>query len=351
MKKNLAFDLNSHLAKRINKEQEIIDNVKKRPQFPAPTKVESSSSTAGEAANNHEEGEKAEISENKNPSVGQKTFISTHKSDDINDYRDSEDIVEQKVNVLAELIKTSKSFIIYTGAGISTSAKIPDYRSKTGVWTLLEKGEKVEKKIEIDQAEPTIAHNAINTLVNANICKFVVSTNIDGLHRKSGIPADKIAEIHGNCYLESCVKCKKEYLREFSCMNKGSFQLGDNTDDIHKIGEEVHLTGRICEVDGCGGMLRDSIVKFGENLIDKELQNANRISEEGDLALVLGSSMRVSPACNMPRRVLRNQQRGKLVVVNFQMTPFEDEIWLHIHSEIDTVMNILLTKLADLIKK
>lgn len=56
-------------------------------------------------------------------------------------------------------------------------------------------------------------------LVNKGYLKHVISQNVDGLHRRSGIPADKLCEVHGNTNVEFCEKCKKEYLRDFRVRN------------------------------------------------------------------------------------------------------------------------------------
>jgi len=47
------------------------------------------------------------------------------------------------------------------------------------------------------------------------ILKHIISQNIDGLHRKSGIPANQISEVHGNNNLEICVDCGKNYMRDY----------------------------------------------------------------------------------------------------------------------------------------
>ena len=56
---------------------------------------------------------------------------------------------------------------------------------------------------------------ALKSLIDLNICKHIVSQNTDGLHRKSGVHAENISELHGNTNLEGCSKCGKEYLRDF----------------------------------------------------------------------------------------------------------------------------------------
>ncbi len=100
---------------------------------------------------------------------------------------------------------------------------------------------------------------ALVELDNLGLIHFLVSTNVDGLHRRAGTPANKMAELHGNCYKEVCNKCGKEYLRTF---------------DVTR-GRMDHKTGRSCEDEQCRGELLDDIINFGENLPHSEL-NATR---------------------------------------------------------------------------
>jgi NAD-dependent histone deacetylase SIR2 len=96
------------------------------------------------------------------------------------------------------------------------------------------------------QAVPSKTHMAIVELSRRGILKYCISQNIDGLHRRSGLEPDKIAELHGNTNLEKCNQCKRQYFRDYKC--KGDRYNG-------------HKTGRKCE---CGGDLCDSIIHFGE---------------------------------------------------------------------------------------
>ena len=120
--------------------------------------------------------------------------------------------IVSKSKSLAKLIAKSKHFVVFTGAGISTSAGISDFRGPKGVWTLEEKKEKgLESNAKINNvllqdAMPTKTHMAILALANSNHIKFLISQNIDGLHMFSGIPRGKMAELHGNMFISCCEK-------------------------------------------------------------------------------------------------------------------------------------------------
>jgi len=182
-----------------------------------------------------------------NTNLGKKTGALS--KDDLTEYIDEPEVLKEKAKLLAKLIKESKYLCCYTGAGISTSCKIPDYRGPKGVWTMQSIGKKMEKSISLTLALPSPCHYSLVKLHEDKILKCTISTNVDGLHKRSGIPDEQLLELHGNIYLEKCVKCKHEYFRKFSV---GS---GRN-----------HETGRKCEQKGCDGKLLDSIIHFGENL-------------------------------------------------------------------------------------
>jgi len=244
---------------------------------------------------------------------------------DMTEYWDKPQVFRENIKKLAQLIRDSKHLVIYTGAGISTSASIPDYRGENGLWTKADRGEKPPPCKDLAQALPTPAHMIIRSLMDAGICKFVVSTNIDGLHRSSGIPADKIAELHGNCFKEYCKKCNKEYLRYFNCTN---------------IEGEKHQTGRTC--DDCGEPLFDNIINFQESLPPDTYKAAEDYSKQADVSLVLGTSMLVAPANGLP---LMNPD-NKLVIVNRQKTPFDAKSQIRIFGDTDDVLLLLAEELG-----
>ena len=257
--------------------------------------------------------------------------------EEITEYFDSQEELQQKAKELANHIRTSSHFVVYTGAGISTAAKIPDYRGPNGVWTLRAQGKSVEMKINLKQAIPTYSHMALVTLYRAGLLKYIVSTNVDGLHRRSGLPDDCVADLHGNIYREYCPLCNTEYLRSFEV--KSNF-VKRNTG---RLCEKRNENGDLC----CLGKLRDSIINFGENLPKNLLENSIEQSKKADLTLVIGSSMRVSPACNLPS--YSYQRGGKFCLLNLQKTPFDNQVeksnGIRIFSKCDEFMKMVMDDL------
>jgi len=207
-----------------------------------------------------------------------------------------DDAFETKLAWVVSKLKQFKGkIVLHTGAGLSTSASIPDFRGKDGVWTRRDKGMKPPKSIKLELAVPTPAHIAINKLVETGYCEHVVSQNVDGLHLRSGLPREKLSELHGNCFLEVCDDCNKEYLRTYNASQMHGPYFAESIDRKSESGIS-HITGRKC--DNCGGMLRDSVVHFGESL--RDLTKAYEHCDYDRFHLVLGTSLHVSPANKMP---------------------------------------------------
>jgi NAD+-dependent protein deacetylase sirtuin 6 len=243
-------------------------------------------------------------------------------SDDKTEYLDSEDEVVRKVKVLANYVLQSHHMMVYTGAGISTSANIPDYRGPNGLWTLSECGQSSKvARVDMRQVEPTLAHMALKKLCDEKIVKTVVSTNLDGLHVRSGVPLHCLSELHGNMYKAICQTCNVP------------------------VWMERYQTKRlVCSSCGENRHFRGSGVAFGHELPQDELTKAKTSAVLCDLALVLGSSMRVSPACNMPESSYKNG--GHLVICNLQKTPYDKYASLVIHAKTDDVMTRLMQELS-----
>jgi len=271
---------------------------------------------------------KLEEERKKNPST-ERNKVGVSLFDDFSDYYDPNDILEQKIDLLVDLIKQSKTIVVYTGAGISTSAGISDYRSWNGVWTSRLLGFEQKRGKSMDELKPTLGHMALYQLVQKGIVQYVVSTNVDNLHRRSGLTRDHLAELHGNCYKEICSKCGLEYFRPKRITSYRG-----------------HKTGNICQDVKCKGELMDSIIHFGENLPESELKLASDWSKKADIALVLGSSMRVKPACWLTEYCYSFGNNGKIVICNLQKTEYESKSYLTIFNETDRVMVAVMKKLG-----
>ncbi|CAF1210511.1 unnamed protein product [Adineta ricciae] len=256
------------------------------------------------------------------------------------EYFDDQQTLDDKLDKLAQWIKDSKHFIVFTGAGVSTSTGIPDFRSAMdtvlptgpGAWELRDNQASRSKKAvvvhDMHKAIPSPTHMALVELQRRGILKCLVSQNCDGLHLRSGMNPKYLAELHGNMNLEICSKCDAKYLRDYDAA----------------AGRLDHLTGRRCDKPDCRGYLKDSIINFGENLPEEEITKAFTHAEKADLCLVLGSSLTVTPAADVPRRVGKRSQ--KLVIGNLQRTPLYSLATVNIHAFSDTIMQGLMERLG-----
>ena len=116
-------------------------------------------------------------------------------SNDLTEYIDSPVELAAKVKVLAGLVRSAAHGVAFTGAGISHSSGIPTYRGPDGVWTRMDKGLSAPQGVNLEDAVPTQGHMAIVELLNKGYLKHLVSTNVDGLHRRSGVTQDQLSEL------------------------------------------------------------------------------------------------------------------------------------------------------------
>ncbi|KAF8409742.1 hypothetical protein HHK36_005821 [Tetracentron sinense] len=177
------------------------------------------------------------------------------------------------IEQLAVMIQKSKHLVAFTGAGISTSCGIPDFRGPKGVWTLQREGKGVpEASLPFHRAMPSMTHMALVELEKAGILKFVISQNVDSLHLRSGIPREKLAELHGNSFREICPSCEVEYLRDF---------------EVETIG--MKETSRRCSDVKCGAKLTDTVLDWEDALPLKEMDPAEKHCKMADVVLCLGT--------------------------------------------------------------
>jgi NAD-dependent SIR2 family protein deacetylase len=226
--------------------------------------------------------------------------------------------LEERVKKLAQWIFESKYLVVFTGAGISTESGLPDFRGPDGIWTRQEKGLPPITR-PFTSAEPNAGHRAIVELQNLGKLKFLISQNVDNLHLRSGIRPELLAELHGNITKLRCQRCQAQVDKS----------LGLN----------------ICS---CGGRLVSSVVNFGDSLPQKDLEESFRHSSYCDLFIVVGSSLVVSPANDMPRVALRSGAR--LVIINEGETPMDRSCHLRFKEKIGEVLPLAVAKLKELMK-
>ena len=240
----------------------------------------------------------------------------------------------------SKLISNSQSIVTFTGAGISTESGIPDFRSPGGLW---EKNRPIEfsefmqseearreswrRKFSMEQiiakATPNKGHMAISSLYGQGKLKAVITQNIDGLHQVSGIEDDDVIEVHGNTTYAKCLDCatrmELEIVREIFANDE---------------------TLPVC--DRCGGIVKTATISFGQPMPVAEMRRASAAALNCDLFLVIGSSLVVYPAADIPK--MAKQAGAQLVILNREPTPMDDHADLVLNREIGETL-AFVTKL------
>jgi NAD-dependent deacetylase len=226
--------------------------------------------------------------------------------------------LDKRIQTLAQWLYESRYPVVFTGAGISTESGLPDFRGPDGLWTRRDKGLAPKPMNRSwDSVDPNKGHMAVAELKKLGKLKFLISQNVDNLHLKSGILPELLSELHGNITKLRCEKCGKTIDRS--------------------VGRAV------CQ---CGGKLTSSVVDFGQPLPEKDLILSFEHSRKSDLFIVVGSSLVVTPAADMPMEAHRAGAR--LVIINKGETPLDRYAHLRFSEAIGEVLPIAVKRLKRL---
>lgn len=240
----------------------------------------------------------------------------------------------KSIETLRRLLDSSRYAVFFTGAGISTESGIPDFRSPGGVWTRMQPiyfqdfisseakrreawGRRFDNRDGWVGAEPNAGHIAIARLIASGKARSVITQNVDNLHQASGVPADRVIELHGNATYATCLSCQVRY------------ELAD-------IEREFRASGTVSPCRQCNGIIKSATISFGQQMPAVPMQRAHEETLRCDLFIVLGSSLSVFPAADFP---LRARQKGAaLVIVNRDPTEMDDVADVVIHAGIGETM-------------
>lgn len=233
---------------------------------------------------------------------------------------------------LARSLTSARRIVVFSGAGISTDSGIPDYRGTGGQYEryrpvyFQEFLANEEKRVEywthkaavwpaMRDAEPGPAHRLVRALFDSDRLHGVITQNIDGLHERSGIPSDRIVNLHGSNLEVECLGCRRrtdarstlDPLAALPCDAQGHPAVG--RDDIPHCSE-------------CGGLLKPATVMFGQNLRVEDLERAQAMLVDCDVLLAIGSTLTVQPAASIP--VVARNNGAHLAIVTRGETPLDD---------------------------
>jgi NAD-dependent deacetylase len=237
---------------------------------------------------------------------------------------------------LARLVDAARSIVAFTGAGISTECGIPDFRSPGGLWSKYRPidfdtfmasaaarreglARFLKIRAEVGAVQPGRGHRAIARLVAAGKVTSVVTQNIDNLHQASGVPPDRIVELHGNGTYAHCLDCHTRH-------------------ELDWVAAELQRQPGAPACTACGGIIKTATISFGQAMPLEAMARAQAAAKACDLLLAIGSSLQVYPAAGIPLMAARAGAR--LVILNREPTGFDDQADLVIHDDIGDTLDM-----------
>jgi len=235
---------------------------------------------------------------------------------------------------LADLLRSARRVVVFTGAGISTESGIPDFRSPGGIWSQMKPITYQEFVADEDKrreawtrafsgvarwtgSKPNAGHRAVAELMAAGKVSAVITQNVDNLHQDGGADPERVIELHGNAGYATCLDCGLRH------------ELAD-------LKAPFLEHGRVPACRDCGGLVKTAVISFGQAMPKAAWTRAEDETLAADLFLVLGSSLTVFPAAGLPR--LAWEVGTPLAIVNRDPTPLDRLATLALREEIGPLM-------------
>ncbi|MER3543154.1 MAG: RNA polymerase subunit sigma [Chloroflexota bacterium] len=240
---------------------------------------------------------------------------------------------ERRLNRAARRLKEARYAIALTGAGISTPSGVPDFRSPgSGLWEQVDPLEVAsiysfrhhpERFYNWIRplagltltARPNPAHQALAALEAAGVLKAVITQNIDGLHQAAG--SRRIIEVHGHLRQATCMHCYAHF-------------------PARPIIERFIEDGEVPRCPRCGGVIKPDVVLFGEQLPARAFYEAQQEARRCDLMLIVGSSLEVAPAGDLP--LLAHEAGAHLILINREATHMDALAEAVFHADVAVVL-------------
>ena len=247
--------------------------------------------------------------------------------------------LQQQLQDAAELMQQAQRIVALTGAGISTESGIPDFRSPGSLWLqqpsisyqdFIARPEARQQywqtrhnlSAQVSSARPNAAHLALVELERKKRLLGIVTQNFDGLHHDAGNNAEHIVEMHGTSRAAACTLCGKR-------------------SSIKELQQRINAGEIDPRCSDCGGFLKAATILFGQRVPEAELARARELTLSCDLFLVVGSSLKVTPAATLPRLALDNDV--PLIIINLQPTPMDDYAEIVINEKAGVVLPPLVS--------
>jgi len=244
--------------------------------------------------------------------------------------------IEQAVNI----IRHARCVLAFTGAGVSTPSGIPDFRNPTsGIWKDVDPLEVASMggfrrnpeaffqwirplAHRIHQAHPNPAHIALAQMEALGYLGGVITQNIDMLHSRAG--SRTIYELHGHLREATCIHCFTVY-------------------PAQNMIEQFLDEGRIPYCTACGNVLKPNVILYGEQLPMEVFMAAKEAVRKADAMIVIGSSLAVAPASDIPLLAARNH--SKIIVINKESTFIDPLADVVIHANAADILPGILCRL------
>jgi NAD-dependent deacetylase len=249
--------------------------------------------------------------------------------------------VDDDSGTAQRLLARAGQVTVLTGAGISTSSGIPDFRGPQGVWTKDPEAQKVftlqnyladrsvrERAWRMRQdnaalsARPTPAHRALVDLERTSRLRAIVTQNIDGLHQAAGSSPAKVLEVHGTMWEVVCMSC------------------GVRT-PTPQVLERLDAGETDPECRDCGGILKTATISFGQALDEDVMDAAIDAARDCDVFLTVGTSLQVYPVAGLCD--VAAGAGARLLVVNAEPTPYDGDADVVLRAPIDEVLPAILS--------
>jgi NAD-dependent deacetylase len=232
----------------------------------------------------------------------------------------------------AEMLSAARRGLALTGAGVSAESGIPTFRGEGGLWTRYDpvKVASIDYfmadpsaywRVSKDRgrvalaARPNPGHSALAALEAAGHLAAVVTQNTDGLHQDAG--NRRVIELHGSGRTVECLSCRAREAR---------------SEVQARLDAEMPPRCRVCG----GGLLKPTVVLFGEAMPAAAVQEAFALARQADLMLVVGSSLVVYPAAEIPLAALRSGV--PMIVINAEPAPYDRLAEVVIHGRSGEVL-------------
>ncbi len=227
----------------------------------------------------------------------------------------------QSLGKAVELLRATQYWVALTGAGISTPSGIPDFRSPhaglwnsadpleiASLWGFHEQPERFYNWVrplirKTVHARPNRAHLVLAQMEARGRLRAVITQNIDSLHQLAG--SRRVLELHGHMRTATCLSCRYQA-------------------DAGPLLAEVMNGGYSGTCPRCGGLIKPDVVLFGEPIPYEALSAAQQEALACDVMLVVGTSLEVMPAADLP--LLAKRRGARLILINLAPTPLDDQM-------------------------